>query len=95
MALGVNELKILFSTGSLNRLPIIEVFSIARDAGFDGCELVVSKRFDKPEYIDEVIKCLEILPVCSLHAPYVSIPSWGNEKQTVLKSVELAGQLGA
>jgi sugar phosphate isomerase/epimerase len=88
-------LKILFSTGSLNRLPIGEVFSIARDAGFDGCELVVNKRFNKPEYVDEVTQCLGILPVCSLHAPYVSIPSWGNEKQTLLKSIELAGQLGA
>jgi sugar phosphate isomerase/epimerase len=88
-------MKILFSTGSLNRLPIREVFFLARAAGFDGCELVVSKRFNKPEYVDEIIKCLDILPVCSLHAPYVHISSWGNEKQTLKKSVELAWQLGA
>jgi sugar phosphate isomerase/epimerase len=88
-------MKVLFSTGSLSHLPINEVFSLGREAGFDGCELVVGKNFNRPGYREEVAKCLEVLPVYSIHAPYVNIAAWGNEKQALMKSVELAGELDA
>ena len=51
-------MKVLFSTGSLSHLPINEVFLLGREAGFDGCELVVSKNFNRPGYKEEVAKCL-------------------------------------
>lgn len=88
-------MKVLFSTGSLSHLPINEVFSLGREAGFDGCELVVGKNFNRPGYRGEIEKCLEVLPVYSIHAPYVNIAAWGNERQALMKSVELAGELGA
>ncbi|MBA4418965.1 MAG: sugar phosphate isomerase/epimerase [Syntrophus sp. (in: bacteria)] len=88
-------MKVLFSTGSLSHLPINEVFFLAREAGFDGCELVVGKNFNKPDYAEKVARCLEILPICSIHAPYVNIASWGNEKQALMRTVELAAELGA
>ena len=88
-------MKVLFSTGSLSHLPINEVFSLGREAGFDGCELVISKNFNRPSYKEEIKKCLEVLPVYSIHAPYVTIASWGNERQALMRSIELAGEFGA
>jgi sugar phosphate isomerase/epimerase len=92
---SMNTMKVLFSTGSLSHLPIQEVFSLAREAGFDGCEFVIGKNFNKPDYRKEVAECLDILPVYSIHAPYINIAAWGNEKQSLMKSVELARELGA
>ncbi len=97
MASGLQEkqVKVLFSTGSLGHMPIKEVFLIAKEAGFDGCEFVVGKNFNRSGYKDEVLSCREILPVYSIHAPYVAINAWGNERRTLEKSVELARELNA
>jgi sugar phosphate isomerase/epimerase len=91
----MHPMKILFSTGSLSRLPVDEVFSLVRTAGFDGCELVVGKEFNRPERMEEVVRCLSILPIYSLHAPYVHIAAWGDEAQALARAVRLAGELGA
>jgi len=87
--------KVLFSTGSLGRRPIREVFLLAREAGFDGCEFVVGKDFNRAGYKDEVAECLNILPIYTIHAPYVHIASWGDEMQALSRSVELAREFGA
>jgi len=88
-------MKILFSTGSLSHLPITEVFSLVKEAGFDGCEFVIGKNFNRKGYKREVEECLDILPVYSIHAPYVHIAAWGNEAQALRHSVELAKDLNA
>jgi sugar phosphate isomerase/epimerase len=92
---GDTSMEVLCSTGSLSRLPIREVFLIAKEAGFDGCELVVGKNFNRAGYKDEVLECLNILPIRSLHAPYVHIASWGDEKQALARCIELAMEIGA
>jgi sugar phosphate isomerase/epimerase len=83
-------MQILFSTGSVPLLPIREVFLIGKEAGFDGCELVVGKEFNRPDYVDTVIECTQILPACSIHAPYVHIASWGDEVAALHRTVGLA-----
>jgi sugar phosphate isomerase/epimerase len=88
-------MKILFSTGSLSHLPIQEVFSLVKEAGFDGCEFVIGKKFNKEEYKSEVEECTKILPIYSMHAPYVHIAAWGDEAQALRQSVELAKDLHA
>jgi sugar phosphate isomerase/epimerase len=88
-------MEVLCSTGSLSRLPIREVFLVAKEAGFDGCELVVGKNFNRDGYKDEVLECLNILPIHSLHAPYVHIAKWGDEKQALARCIELAREIGA
>jgi sugar phosphate isomerase/epimerase len=88
-------MEILCSTGSLSHRPIQEVFLIAKEAGFDGCELVVGKNFNRPGFQAEVAECLGILPIQSIHAPYVHIAAWGDEKQALARCVELAGDFDA
>ncbi len=86
-------MQILFSTGSIPHLPISEVFLIVKEAGFDGCELVVGQDFNRPDYFNTVQQCTDILPVRSIHAPYVSIASWGNEVAALHRTIELAKAL--
>jgi sugar phosphate isomerase/epimerase len=88
-------MKILFSTGSLSRLPVNEVFSLVRAAGFDGCELVVGKEFNRAQRVEEVAQCTSILPAYSLHAPYVYVAAWGDEAQALRRTVGLAKEIGA
>jgi sugar phosphate isomerase/epimerase len=87
-------IKILFSTGSITHLPIEDVFTLARDAGFDGCDLVVGKSFNRPDYRERIRECSRILPVYSMHAPFVHIAAFGNEVEALGRSVELAHEYG-
>jgi sugar phosphate isomerase/epimerase len=87
-------MQVLLSTGSLGHRPIREIFLLAREAGFDGCELVVGKNFNRSKYKDEVAECLNILPIHTIHAPYVPIAAWGDEKQALTRCMELAREFG-
>jgi sugar phosphate isomerase/epimerase len=90
---GVNQLKILFSSGSINSLSLEAVFSLARDAGFDGCDLVMDHQFNDPAHWDRVVEYSQILPVYSIHAPYAHVEALGNDVQALMRSVELAKEL--
>ena len=88
-------MKLLFSTGCLYYLPIEDVFTIARDAGFEGCDLVIDGRFADDRYAARVLKCLHILPVCSVHAPYAKMSSWGGPAEVLSRTFAIARQAGA
>ncbi len=88
-------MKILFSTGCLFYLPVKDIFELAGEAGFDGCELVVNANFNQPNYVDRVKECLEILPVKSVHAPFIKMASWGNKINSLMLTVDVARQLHA
>jgi sugar phosphate isomerase/epimerase len=88
-------MKILFSTGSLYYLPIEEVFALAGETGFDGCEIVVNQNFGNEKYLERVIGAARNLPVYSVHAPYVAMPAWGNTVQALQRTIEIAGMLRA
>lgn len=88
-------MKILFSTGSISHLPLEDVFDLARNAGFDGCDLVMGREFNDPGYEDRVLNCRHILPIFSIHAPYAHVAALGNDVQAVRRSVELAEELGS
>ncbi|OPY70651.1 MAG: endonuclease 4 [Syntrophorhabdus sp. PtaU1.Bin050] len=87
-------MKILFSTGCLFYLPMRDIFLLAKEAGFDGCELVIDRRFNDSRQIDVILGCLDILPVYSIHAPFMKIHAWGNETYSLMRSVEIAKLLG-
>jgi sugar phosphate isomerase/epimerase len=87
-------MQVLLSTGSLGNRPIRDIFLLAREAGFDGCELVVGKNFNRLTYEKEVAECLAILPIHTIHAPYVHIAAWGDERQALTRCMELARGFG-
>jgi len=88
-------MKILFSTGCLYYLPIKEIFDLAGEAGFDGCDLVINTHFNQKNYIDTVKECIQTLPVSSIHSPFMKMVSWGNKIDAIRRTIEIAGQLHA
>jgi sugar phosphate isomerase/epimerase len=88
-------MKLLFSTGSLYHLPIEKIFEVARQAGFDGCELVAGPNLGDDAYLDRVFRCAETFPVLSIHAPYMRIPAWGDDVEALRRTVTLGQELGA
>lgn len=88
-------MKILFSTGCLYYLPTEEIFPLAREAGFDGCELVIDRRFNDSRFIDAIVECSKILPIYSIHAPFMKMNAWGNQVYSLQRTVEIAKILGA
>ncbi|HBA55788.1 sugar phosphate isomerase/epimerase family protein [Syntrophorhabdus aromaticivorans] len=87
-------MKVLFSTGCLFYLPMRDIFLLAKEAGFDGCELVIDGRFNDSRHIDVMLECLDILPVYSIHAPFMKMHAWGNEAYSLMRSVEIAKLVG-
>ncbi len=87
-------MKLVLSAGSLYTLPMEKVFEIARDTGFDGMEVIINYDF---QYQDSaaIIRDLEqILPIRSLHAPFMQIDGWGNKIDQVHKTTRLALKTG-
>jgi sugar phosphate isomerase/epimerase len=87
-------MKILFSTGCLYYLPTRDVFLLAQEAGFDGCELVLDRRFNDSRSVDIALECSKILPIHSIHAPFMKMKAWGNEIYSLQRSIEIAKILG-
>jgi sugar phosphate isomerase/epimerase len=87
-------MKILFSTGCLYYLPTRDAFLLAKEAGFDGCELVIDRRFNDSRSIDTAVQCSEILPIRSIHAPFMKMNAWGNQVYSLQRSIEIAKILG-
>jgi sugar phosphate isomerase/epimerase len=87
--------RILFSTGSVAHMPIESVFELVKEAGFDGCDLVLGPEFNDPKYRQRVTDCLRILPICSMHSPYRRVEAFGDQVHSLRYSVELAKELGS
>ncbi len=87
-------MKILFSSGTLYQWPLKEVFCLAKEAGFDGCDLVVNRSLDEPHFKDAINEALAILPAYSLHAPFTRLAAWGAHVQALARSVQTAKELG-
>jgi sugar phosphate isomerase/epimerase len=88
-------MKYLFSTGCLYHLPIEEIFILAAQARFDGCEIVVDQRFMDDGYLERVQTCLEILPVHTIHAPFLKMKKWGTKVDELKRTIDIARILGA
>ncbi len=82
--------KVLFSTGSLSRLSLKEIFVLAKETGFDGCDLVIQKHLDHSAYRETLQECVAILPVYALHVPFEKLKVWGKPVEALIRSVALA-----
>lgn len=88
--------RISCSTGSLYHLPLALALRIIRDAGFDGCEFVIS-----PESLARGMAAMGRvvaragLPTLSVHPPLYPFPGWPRDQRAaILAVVEGAQQLG-
>jgi sugar phosphate isomerase/epimerase len=87
-------MKILFSSGTLYRWPLKEIFLLAREAGFDGCDLVINSSLDGPRFKETIEEALAILPAYSLHVPVTKLRLWGTPVRALIRCVETARELG-
>lgn len=87
-------MKVLFSTGTLYQLPLKDVFLLSKEAGFDGCDLVINRSLDDPHYKEVLREVLDILPVYSLHVPYHRLKFWGSQIEALKRSIDTAKEFG-
>ncbi|HEX6797507.1 MAG TPA: sugar phosphate isomerase/epimerase [Ktedonobacterales bacterium] len=85
-------MRISLSTGSLYHRGLAYTLALARDAGFDGVELVVGLDYALGglKRVTRLVREAEI-PVFSVHPPFVRFPGWPRPVALrVLRMVELA-----
>lgn len=87
-------MRISMSTGTLFTFPLQKIFRIARDTGFDGVELIINQDFQKTNCRKLLDELTEILPVFSIHAPFMPLDGWGGPVDSLKRSVELAAEAG-
>ena len=87
---------ISLSTGSLYHLPLQEIFEIGREAGFEGMEVLIAEGFSKRHPLDELLRLSEeVLPVKSIHTPFLRFRHWRGRISSLKKAVKWAKELGA
>lgn len=82
---------ILLSTGCLFHLPLKVIAKLARRAGFDGLEVIVSSPRIGPG--EDMNRVDELCPVRSLHAPFRQWSQWGGHLNSWKETVRLANVL--
>jgi len=88
-------MKISISTGTLFTFPLNKALLMARDAGFDGVELIINQDFQRVNNRKLLSELAEIMPILSIHAPFMPLDGWGNMVDSLKRSVELASWCGA
>ncbi|WP_298438527.1 sugar phosphate isomerase/epimerase family protein [Geobacter sp.] len=87
-------MRISLSTGTLFTLPLGKVVTIARDAGFDGVELIINQDFQKVNCRKLMAELAEIIQINSIHAPFMPLDGWGSPIDSLKRCVELAADAG-
>lgn len=87
-------MKLVLSAGSLYTLPLETVFELARDTGFDGMEVIINHDFQFQDNVALLRKLQQILPICSLHAPFLELDGWGDKIYQLRRTCKLALDTG-
>jgi sugar phosphate isomerase/epimerase len=83
-------MRISVSTGTLFTFPLRKVFQIAGSVGFDGLELIINQDFQKVNTRKVVNELAEIMPILSIHAPFMPLDGWGSPMDSLKRCVEIA-----
>jgi sugar phosphate isomerase/epimerase len=89
-------MELILSTGSIRGVTPARLFAIAQTVGFEGLEYVVA-----PDHTAANVNEIKILAddtglrVLNVHAPYMPVPGWGDQIDSLRLTVELAVHLGA
>jgi len=87
-------MRITISTGTLFIFPLRKAFQMASEAGFDGLELIINQDFQRVNSRKLMAELAEIMPIHSVHAPFMPLDGWGNPIDSLKRSVELAAEVG-
>ncbi len=89
-------MELILSTGSVRGHTPTRLFAVAEAAGFEGLEYVVDPTHTAERERDIQNLIAETgLRVRNVHAPYAPVPGWGDEVESLLRAVDLAGRLEA
>src|SRR4030067_1514095 len=99
MMRGATESNVIaFSTGSLYSYALARVFELAKEAGFEGIEVLVDRRWDtrQASYLNR-LKEKHGLPIVSIHTPVVpAVPGWpASSADRCRRTVALAEEVAA
>jgi sugar phosphate isomerase/epimerase len=83
-------MQISISTGTLFTFPLERVFELSIEAGFDGVELIINQEFQRVNSRRLISDLATMLPIRSIHAPFMPLDGWGNPADSLKRSVELA-----
>jgi len=81
---------ISISSGTLFTFPLAQIFEIAAEVGFDGVELIINQDFQKINARKAIDSLKSVLPVLSLHAPFMPLDGWGGPIDSLKRCVEIA-----
>ena len=87
-------MRFLLTSGSFYTLPVQKTFELAKEAGFDGMNLMVTSEFRGVDEISLVKELRKILPIDSVHVPFIALWGWGNPVEKIQKTVRLAVETG-
>ena len=87
-------MRISVSTGTMFTFPLPKVFSMASAAGFDGVELIINHDFQKVSCRQLIQEMGQILPILSIHAPFMPLDGWGSPMDSLKRCVDLAADCG-
>lgn len=85
---------ISISSGTLFTFPLRRIFEIAAEIGFDGVELIINQDFQKVNSRKLVSELAAIIPIHSIHAPFMPLDGWGGPVDSLKMSVEIAADCG-
>jgi sugar phosphate isomerase/epimerase len=83
---------ITLSTGCLFKLPLQKIFELAAESGFDGIELIINQDFVGVNSAKLVSSLQEITTIHSIHSPFMFLDGWGDQMDSLKRSVELAAE---
>lgn len=83
----------ILTSGSYD-FPLQKVFSLAKEAGFEGMNLMITREFQNRDEIALVKDLKRILPIDSVHVPFVTLWGWGNQIEKIERTVRLALETG-
>jgi sugar phosphate isomerase/epimerase len=89
-------MELSLSTGCIYIYPLRNIFSIARESGFVGVELVVGPEVELRggRYVRRLAESYG-LTIFSLHPPILPFPGWSDYRTVVPKLIDLALEAGA
>jgi sugar phosphate isomerase/epimerase len=87
-------MKISLSSGTLFTFPIRKVFEIASQLDFDGIELIINQEFQRVNSLKLIEELQEIVPILSIHAPFMPLDGWGTPMDSLKSCIELAEKRG-
>jgi sugar phosphate isomerase/epimerase len=87
-------MRISISTGTLFIFPLRKAFEMAAEVGFEGVELIINQDFQRVNSRILMTELAEIIPIISIHAPFMPLDGWGTPVDSLKRSVELAAGVG-